>query len=225
MKCPKSDAEVPDGPAPSLAQALASLEAVLRAGASPEALRALDQSPEARDPGEAARTGIVALADQRPLATLGLWLRAQRLAPQEPGYLVNLAALANRLGKYPEALALTTAAEALRQDPAAPPGFKGRAVLLNNKGQALVGVGRPRDAQAVLAEALRISPDLSEANTNMAYALGDQGQCEQAVRHLRAGATRQPMLDVVLPPGDKTPPGATCQARPGAPAGDSPTST
>jgi tetratricopeptide (TPR) repeat protein len=207
-RCPGTDAD-PDEPeldTPTLPEALAGLDELVRDGAGAEAVRALDSSPEARDPGLAAQAAAGAMVLRRPLAALGLLLRAHRAAPSDPSPLVNLAGLANMLGRHGEALALASAAEATGREPAAPPGLSGRAVLLNDKGDALLGLGRTREAKAALEAATALQPDLSEAWVNLAHAQGDLGDCPKAIQALRRGSSRR------APPGEG-PPGAGDEAR------------
>lgn len=192
-----SDIECPaTGITPAMSPAVAApvndaivrLDKALRKAAKPKALQALLESPAARDPATASRLAAVALADHMPEASLALLLQAHKAAPNDPMTLVNLAGIANYLGDYQDAFAAIAAAEKL-------PGAGSdqvRGSLLVNKGNALLGLGRPQEAQAALAAAIKLVPDLPEAYTTMAYALGDQGKCGQGVRFLRAGAYRHP---------------------------------
>lgn len=195
IDCPKtgipraSSAAVAD----SVDNATARLDKALRTTAKPGSLRALTESPEVRDPAAASNLAAVALADHLPQAALALLLHANKTAPKDPMTSVNLAALSNYLGNYQDAYTVASAAEKL---PGAGTGNV-RSSLLVNKGHALLGLGRPQEAQAALDAALKLAPDLPEAYTTMAYAMGDQGKCSQAVRFLRAGAFRHPPKDVV----------------------------
>jgi len=173
--------------------AIGRLDKALRKVAKPKALSVLTESPEVRDPATASNLAAVALADHMPEAALALLLQANKMAPKDPMTWVNLAAMANYIGDYQDAFAATAAAEKL-------PGADSanmRGSLLVNKGNALLGLGRPQEAQAALGAALKLSPDLPEAYTAMAYALGDQGKCSQGVRFLRAGAYRHPPQSLV----------------------------
>ncbi len=196
-KCPTTGADIgnPDRASLTLAQALKNLDGFLRDSESEQALKALDAAPEARNPQRAAQLAMIAMADRRPGAAMALLLKAHRTAPDDPTHLSNLAGIANTAGQYAEALALVTAAEVMKKAPSAPAGLDGRAVLLNNKGDALLGLARAKEAEAALTESLRLQPDFAEASTNLAYALGDQGKCQEAIRALRTGGFRKKPKD------------------------------
>lgn len=200
IECPKTGAEPKAAAAPheieglvggttlNYTQALGNLKAALEGSVGPEAMKAIEASPQARDPAAASRVAVIALAAEKPLATVAYAVKAHETAPGEPQWLSNLASIANYYGLHREALAFTVKAESL---PKKLPAFQ-HGVLLTNKGYALNSLGRPKEAEAALAEAIRLAPDLSEAYTNIAFSLGDQDKCEQAVRYMRAGTTRRP---------------------------------
>ena len=195
IECPATGISPAKSPAVAVPEneAIARLDKALRKVAKPKALSVLIESPEVRDPATASNLAAVALADHMPEAALALLLQANKIAPKDPMTWVNLAAIANYLGDYQDAFAATAAAEKL-------PGANIVNVmgsLLVNKGNALLGLGRPQEAQAALGAALKLSSDLPEAYTAMAYALGDQGKCSQGVRFLRAGAYRNPPQSLV----------------------------
>ncbi len=187
-----------------LERAVAAFDDAIEASVSPEAIRGLNASPAARDPHAATRIAVAALAAGRPLAAAALALRAHQAAPKDPSHLVNLAGVANYFGRYDEALAFANAAEALNPSAPAAGGMSGRAMLLTNKGNALVGLGRAKEAEAVLKEAIRLQPNLAEAYTNMGYALGQQNRCAEAARYLSAGRRRHP-AEVLNPPKEQDP--------------------
>lgn len=200
IECPATEAEPVDADSPheieglvggaslNYTQALGNVKAALEGSVSPEAIKALEASPEAKDPGAATRVAVIAMGAQKPLATVAYLVKAHEAAPAEPLPLSNLSGIANYYGLHREALAFARKAESLPKKLS----DTWRAVLLTNKGYALNSLGRPEEAEKALAEAIRLSPDLPEAYTNMAFALGDQDKCEQAVRFLRAGMTRRP---------------------------------
>ena len=200
IECPTTGAEPREANAPheieglvggaalNYPQAIGNLKDALEGSVSPEAMKALDASPHAKDPVAATGVAAGALAVQKPLATVAYLVKAHETAPTEPVFLANLSGISDYFGLHREALAFAQKAESL---PKKLPAYQ-RAVLLSNKGYALNSLGRPKEAEAALAEAIRLDPDLSEAYTNMAYSLGDQDKCESAVRFLRAGKTRQP---------------------------------
>jgi tetratricopeptide (TPR) repeat protein len=200
LECPKTEAEPKEADAPheieglaggatlTYTQAIGNLKAVLEGSVSPEAIKTLEASPQAKDPIAATGVAIGALAVRKPLAAVAYLIKAHDIAPKEPAFLTNLAGIANYFSLHREALAFAQKAETLANKiPASQ-----RAALLSNKGYALISLARPKDAEAALTEAIRLDPNLSEAYTNMAYALGDQDKCEPAVRFLRAGMTRRP---------------------------------
>jgi tetratricopeptide (TPR) repeat protein len=199
IECPKTGAEpmvsnVPEieglvgGATLNYTQAIGNLKDALEGSVSPEAMKALDASPQAKDPVAATGVAVGAMAVQKPLATVAYLIKAHETAPNEPVFLANLSGISNYVGLHREALAFAQKAESL---PKKLPALQ-RAVLLSNKGYALNSLGRPKEAEAVLAEAIHLAPDLSEAYNNIAYSLGDQDKCEPAARFLRAGNTRQP---------------------------------
>jgi tetratricopeptide (TPR) repeat protein len=200
LECPKTGAEPRSGDSPheieglvggatlNYTQALGNFKAALEGSVSPKAMNALDASAVAKDPVAATGVAVIALAAQKPLATVAYAIKAHETTPTEPVFLANLSGVANYFGLHREALAFAQKAETL---PKKLPAFQ-RAVLLSNKGYALNSLGRPKEAEALLAEAIRLEPDFSEAYTNHAYSLGDQDKCPQAIRYLRAGKTRRP---------------------------------
>jgi tetratricopeptide (TPR) repeat protein len=196
IECPKTGISPAKSPAIAISanEAIGSLDKALRRVTALKALRVLIESPEVRDPAAASNLAAVALADHMPEAALALLLQANKIAPKDPVTWLNLAGISNYFGDYRDAFAVVSAAEKL-------PGAGIADVktnLLVNKGNALLGLGRPQEAQAALNTAIKLSPNLPQAYTTMAYALGDQGKCSQAVRFLRAGAFRNPpksMLD------------------------------
>jgi tetratricopeptide (TPR) repeat protein len=195
IECPATGISPTKSPAVAapVNEAIARLDKALRKVANPKALSVLIESLGARDPAAASNLAAIALVDHMPEAALALLLQANKMAPKDPMTLVNLAAIANYLGDYQDAFAATAAAEKL-------PGANianVRGSLLVNKGNALLGLGRPQEAQVALGAALKLSPGLPEAYTTMAYALGDQGKCSQGVRFLRAGAYRNPSQSLV----------------------------
>lgn len=206
--CPKTGAEPLDadwespiegligGATLTYVQARANLQAVLEASATKQAVEALRASAVVKDPVAAERLAAGALAQEKPIAALGLLLASHQNAPNDPLGLVNLAGISNYLGLHREALAMIGKAESLNPPDVRVGALGLRSLLLSNKGYALVATGRPVEAEAVLQQAIRNDPDLSEAYTNIAYALGDQDKCDRALKFLRAGNTRRP-ADVV----------------------------
>lgn len=218
-ECPKTDAEplAPNAPhtiegliggaklTPS--QAFTNLNVLLEASVRAKAIDALKADASLRDPQAAAATVPAALVQGLPYGALALLLQAQAAAPKDPLHLVNLAGLSNHLGLHREALAMVGEAERLKLPAVRVGGMPVRAVALSNKGYALNATGRPKEAEAALREAIQLAPQLAEAYTNIAYALGDQGQCKLAARYVRAGKTRKPaqVLAQEDKPGEEPP--------------------
>ena len=95
--------------------------------------------------------------------------------------LVNLAAIANSQGLPAVALALLEeAAERGVADDEAPLGMREQAALLNNRGHALVLLGRHDEAEAPLREALALNPEMSEAARNLVHVLLRQERKDEA---------------------------------------------
>jgi tetratricopeptide (TPR) repeat protein len=108
-------------------------------------------------------------------------LVAHDLDEDDPTPLVNLAAIANSQGLPGVALALVDVASELEmEDDDSPMGIRERASMLNNRGHALLLLGRYDDAEKPLRQALALSPEMSEAARNLVHALIRQGKREEA---------------------------------------------
>ncbi|MBW8312101.1 MAG: tetratricopeptide repeat protein [Rhizobium sp.] len=129
-----------------------------------------------------AEAAVGAAATGRPALALAFYRLALDKAPsgRRAAILVNMAGLANTLGKPSEALALLREAE---------DEFDGlpSAALYANRGHALVLVRRYAEAETPLRQALFITPYLMEASRNLAIALALQGK-KQAARQLMPAA-------------------------------------
>ncbi|GGL88077.1 hypothetical protein GCM10010840_27680 [Deinococcus aerolatus] len=167
-------------------QALANLDRSVDSRAGKAARAALEGMLRGRTPLEASEIAAGAVVQRRPVAALQALLFAHRSEPQRAAHLINIAGLASALGSPNEALALLTAAETL--------GGKPRAALLNNRGRALILLGRYPDAEVALREAVKLDAWLSEAKRNLALALYAQKKTPEAVRFMRAGQRRTPAL-------------------------------
>lgn len=130
------------------------------------------------DPGKARAAAAAAVVRGRPLAAVAAYLRVLEKRPKDADALYNLGALAAFLNAPNEALALLAASEAN----GGPTGsfYPARTQLLTTRGYALMGVGRSADAEKVLREAVKLAPLFSEANRNLAAALGNQKKCAEA---------------------------------------------
>jgi tetratricopeptide (TPR) repeat protein len=190
--CPKVEGKQVGAPNLNLAQAVERFNAAVEASLSPKSIQALDADPRARTTGAATAVAVDALLGRRPLAAAAYLLRAHLASPQDPDVLVNLASLANYFARHDEALAFVTAAAAVGRAPSPPWSMNGQATLLTVRGGALLGLDRAKEAEVALRQAITLQPDLSEAYTNLAYALGEQDRCPEAVMYLMAGAYRDP---------------------------------
>ncbi|MBY4598926.1 tetratricopeptide repeat protein [bacterium BD-1] len=129
-----------------------------------------------------AEAAVGAAATGKPALALAIYRLALDEAPstRRASILVNMAGLANSLGKPSEALALLREAEEAFDGPAS-------AALYANRGHALVLVRRYAEAETPLRQALYITPYLMEASRNLAIALALQGK-KQAARQLMPAA-------------------------------------
>lgn len=172
---------VPDR-AMTRAEALANLRKLLEMNCTPEALAAFAASEEAKTARGSAEAAVAAVMVKRPLAAVAALLRAHELEPGNGSHLANLAGVASTLGLPRHALALLEGVER----PGAM-GVPGRAMALTTRGHALVKLRRYADAEAALREAVRLSPELTEARVNLAHALyrqDDEAKKKEAVRFM-----------------------------------------
>ena len=109
---------------------------------------------------------------------MATYLRVLEKRPRDADALYNLGALAAFLNAPNEALALLSASEANGGPTVS--FYPARAQLLTTRGYALMEVGRSADAEKVLREAVKLAPQFSEANRNLAAALGNQKKCAEA---------------------------------------------
>ena len=213
-ECPKVEGKQIGAPVLNLGQAVDKFNAALEASLSPRSIQILNADPAARDPRAATAVAANAILNKRPVAAAAYLLRAHQAAPKNPDVLVNLAAVSNYFARHDEALAFVTAAAALDRPPVGTAGVNGRAILQTVRGGALLGLDRAKEAEAALREAIALQPDLSEAYSNMAFALGEQGRCQEGVRYLVAGRYSDPrgILEPDTGSSDKgtgKPPGAS----------------
>jgi hypothetical protein len=206
-RAPVVCAEGQPGQAPTLADALARLQAWLEQEAGASALAALANG--LGDPARAPLVAAAAVADGKPHAGLAALLVAHQREPGQPTHLVSAAGLASLLGHPAEALALLDAADLLGAAPESPLGVEGRALALNNRGHALLGLGRWAEAALALEEAAALAPALSEARASLSLALlcqGTEATEARALRLFRAGRWRTPGPAVPIDPGPAEPP-------------------
>ncbi|WP_157449121.1 tetratricopeptide repeat protein [Deinococcus peraridilitoris] len=200
----------------TLAQALTNTRALVETGKGRQSFAALTASPAGKDPRRASALAAAAVLRDRPVGALAALLAARAAEPKNPSHLVNAAGLLSLLGRPVEAIALLDGADALKVPFPSAMGLNGQAVALNNRGHALLGLGRAKDAEAVLRRAVSLEPLLAEARTNLAMALRAQNKTEEAVRFFRAGMRRSPppSQPAVKPPptsGQTPPPGQSGQ--------------
>jgi tetratricopeptide (TPR) repeat protein len=196
------------GGAPTLAGALRQARMLVLRNDGRGGLQAFERSKQARTASRARASAAGALAGNRPHAALAALLRAQKLEPRNPTNLVNLAGVLNMLGQPRLALAASNAAERKPGRLASPMGMDGEAMALNNRGQALIGVGRARDAVPLLRRAVAREPELSEAKVNLAAAELCRGDEDEAVAVFRRGHYRKKFdfIDKPGPGGKQRPP-------------------
>ncbi|WP_157465413.1 tetratricopeptide repeat protein [Deinococcus apachensis] len=169
-----------------LPQAIANLEKLMDARGGKAARAKLEAVLKGRSALQASEIAAAAVLRQRPVAAVQALLFAHRAEPKRAAHLVNLGGLTATLGLPNEALALLAEAEKLGGHP--------RAVLLNNRGRALILVGRYKEAEVALREAVKLDAWLSEAKRNLALALYTQKKTQEAVRFMRGGRRRSPEL-------------------------------
>jgi len=188
----------------SLARALANAERFLARKAGKKALTRLYSNRALRKPAGAVAVAAGGIATANPAGALAALLKARKLAPKDPDILVNMAPLLTHLGLAPEAIAVLDAADRMRGRSHAAMGLKPKAVALNNRGQALLGLGQWNPAAKALTKALALDPVLNEAATNLAAAELCRGKAEEAVRFFRLGQYRRryDSIDAIPPSGE-----------------------
>lgn len=196
-------------------QAIANARKFLNERASREALTAFNSSPHARDANRAGAAAVGAVTFGRPLAALAALLRAHELQPQNATHLAGLAAVLCYLGMPQEALAILESPIVKNGRLAAPLGKGGRAGVLNTQGFALLQLGRAKEAEAVLRQAVAQPNALDEAKTNLAAALwtqDEQTKKDEAGQLIAAVWRRTPSAAPKSTATQKTPPGETDRA-------------
>lgn len=176
--------------AQGLPQALASIDARLRRNA--RAHDAFLRSPEAKNLQMAEVAAITAIAEGRLEGALAALTAAVTLDSNNPSRLVNLSGVLDQLGMANEALLVLQAADALGGARGSVGGVPFQALALNNRGAALLALGRWKDAEGPLTQALKLAPQLAEANTNLSRAQLCQGRTSEAARTFQAGMRRTP---------------------------------
>lgn len=173
-----------------LAQALASLEAVLAKAAGPNALAKLASTQVGKSAAQAETVATAMIAKANPGGALAALLIAHKVDPKEARHLENAAVVATSLGYPQEALALLSGAAGLSESGSPEMGIDRTARMLNNQGYALIRLGRWSEAVPLLKTAIAREPLLNEAQRNLAVALLCLGNAAAAGEAKRAGARR-----------------------------------
>lgn len=156
---------------PAARRRMSARTALARAGrllkrSSATGLRVLRAGPDYRSGRRLAEGVVAAMGRGIPLAALGGLLRLHALRPRDPAPLSSAAAILTSRGMPREALSLLEAAARMRGRTRGGMGIGSRAIALNNRGQALIELGRFNEAASTLNQAIRLAPLLSEARTN-----------------------------------------------------------
>jgi len=196
----------PGGPL-SLERSLAVARALVAANSRGRGLRAFSRSREGRKESTAIAAAAGALGAGEPAAALAALLRAHELAPRDPVPLINAAPLLSQAGKGRAALGLLDAAKRLKAPKTNPFGIPWSALMMANRGQALIVTRQYAQAEKALAAALKAAPLLREAKQNMGVAYACQGDDEHAKRYLIAAVRRQTFRGDYLITTPPPPPG------------------
>jgi len=180
----------------SLAQAIASLEAVLTAAGGPDSLTRLAGTKVGKSGAYAENLAAAEIVKGNPGGALAALLIAHRIEPKEARHLENAAVMAASLGYPQEALALLNAAMSLPEHGFAAMGIDRTARMLNNRAYALIRLGRWSEAVPLLNTAIAREPLLNEAKRNLAVALTCLGNTSAAGAAKRAGQRRNNFQDI-----------------------------
>ena len=161
------------------------------------------KSPSYEKAALAERSAGAAIIRDAPGAALAALVRAHELEPREASHLINAAGVANSVGMPAEALALADAGAVRDDRDLSPMGISRQAVALTNRGNALVQLGRFKEAGQSLAAAQGIEPLLSEAASGLAAAQACTGQ--DPIPAFRRSQKRQPEKGPLPPPEDEPP--------------------
>jgi hypothetical protein len=152
------------------AAALTRTRSVLSGLVSAPALRALARDKQTHDPRAARALAAAALIENRPTAALAALLDAQRLAAHDPVTLVDLASVLIQLQMPSEALGVLEGVKRLGGKLPTPMGIPLQAVMLNDRGMALLRLGQDKQAEQSLNAAVRQAPLLSGAKNSLTVA-------------------------------------------------------
>lgn len=154
---------------------------VRTASADADVLQAIRSGPNGDKPSLLLAHSMALMSAGDVWGAAATLIVAHELDEDDATPLVNLAAVANSQGLPGVALALLDAASDLKMgDDDSPMGIRERSSLLNNRGHALILLGRHKDAEQPLRQALAMSPEMSEAARNLVYVLLKEGKHDEA---------------------------------------------
>jgi tetratricopeptide (TPR) repeat protein len=165
----------PRGRPLSFDTALANVKVLVRGSVGGKPLVALAKSKYGTNASEGMSFVAGAVAAGSPGAALAELILLYERKPNEAGPLVDASALVTSLGRPWEALAFLDRAEQLTPPAARPMGIKFRALILNNRGYALIALHNYAKAKQVLRSAAGVDPLLAEARANLALAMACSG--------------------------------------------------
>jgi hypothetical protein len=152
--------------------------------------------PEAATADTAQAFAVAAIADRRPDGALTSLMVAAEKAPNNPMILISTAGVLNNMDMPNEALALLDRAQTLPGELASPLNISGEQMAANNRGHALMVLGRWAEAETVLRPIVEAESELAEARTNLSIALLCQDKNDEAGHAYRLGARRN-LYDLV----------------------------
>lgn len=183
----------------ALATALRNAQRFVAQRAGAGAMRQFRASADYGKPGRLELAAAAAAERGVPLAALAALLRQHALAGRDPLPLVDAAAILTEMKHPQEALALLREADRLKTPRQTALGYDADAIMLNNRGHALLTLGQYASARAVLDRAVAREPRLAEARTNRSAADLCQGKTAVARDN---GRFRGDVLGVGTPPSD-----------------------
>jgi tetratricopeptide (TPR) repeat protein len=195
--------ELGSGPM-QLAQALTSLEGVLKRAAGAGALTQLAHTKVGGSAGQAETVAVAEIAKANPGGALAALLIAHQDDPHEARHLENAAVVAISMGYPQEALALLASAEQLPESGYPEMGIDRTARTLSNRAYALIRLGRWSEAVPLLRTAIAREPLLNEAQRNLAVALICIGDAPAAGEAMRMGERRNSFQDIGDPAQPQT---------------------
>jgi Flp pilus assembly protein TadD len=178
----------------SLKTALADATSYLRKHSSAGARHEFASTSAAKTERGSLTAAAEATAASSTLAALDAVLRAHQLDPRDPLPLIDAGPILTDLKLPNEALAALAAAGRLKAPEHEPWGISAKALLANNKGYALLALKKWSAAESALADATQASPDLSEAEINLALADVCQGKAKPAAHMMFFGVRRSPQV-------------------------------